>query len=250
MATVIFGIILKNENAFVWGLIVSAIVELILSFTLIRLRPKFEFNIERLKFIISGGKWVTGAKIFDYLFSHGDDIVVGKLLGTYSLGIYQQAYRISSLPITEVNETFQKVTFPTYSKMIGDREKLKKTYLKTLLATLFIIIPIGLILFLFPTQIVLFLLGANWLSAVPVLKVLAVFGVIKTIANSAFPLLLAQKRQDVVMLLTLVGILGLGVSIFPLINLYGLVGAGISTIIGSLVMIPLVFYWVRKITND
>jgi len=250
-ATVVFGIILRNENAFVWGLIVSAVVEVILSFTLIKLKPKFEFNIERLKFIISGGRWVTGAKIFDYLFSHGDDIVVGKLLGTYSLGIYQQAYRISSLPIIEVSETFQKVTFPTYSKMIDDnKEGLQKTYSKTLIATLFLIVPIGLILFIFPTQVVLLLLGSNWLTAVPVLKVLAIFGVIKTIANSAFPLLLAKKRQDVVMLLTFVGILGLAISIFPLISLYGLVGAGISTIIGSLVMIPLAFYWIRKMTND
>lgn len=249
-ATVVFGVILRNENAFVWGLIVSTVVEVILSFTLIKLRPKFEFNIERLKFIISGGRWVTGAKIFDYLFSHGDDIVVGKLLGTYSLGIYQQAYRISSLPIIEINETFQKVTFPTYSKMINNKKELRKTYLKTLMATLLIIIPIGLILFIFPTQIVLLGLGSNWLTAVPVLRVLAIFGVIKTIANSAFPILLANKRQDIVMLLTFIGILGLAISIFPLINLYGLVGAGISTIIGSLVMVPLAFYWIRKITND
>jgi O-antigen/teichoic acid export membrane protein len=247
IATVIFGLILRNETALVLGMICSAIVEVVLSFKLLRPLPKFEFNIDKLKKVISLGKWITGAKIFDYLFSHGDDIVVGKLLGTFSLGIYQQAYKISTLPITEIAETFQKVTFPLYSKMVADNKSIKKIYLKTFLTTLLIVIPFSLILFLIPEKIVLILLGSNWLSAVPVLQVLAIFAIVKTIANGTFPVLLSYKRQDLVMLLTLIGIIGLGISIYPLINLYSLVGAGLATIIGSIVMIPPAFYWTRKL---
>ena len=247
IATVIFGLILRNEIALVLGMICSAIVEVVLSFKLLRPLPKFEFNVNKLKKVISLGKWITGAKIFDYLFSHGDDIVVGKLLGTFSLGIYQQAYKISTLPITEIAETFQKVTFPLYSKMVAENKSIKKIYLKTFLTTLLIVIPFSLILFLIPEQIVLILLGKNWLSAVPVLQVLAIFAIVKTIANGTFPVLLSYKRQDLVMLLTLIGIIGLGISIYPLINLYSLVGAGLATIIGSIIMIPPAFYWTRKL---
>ena len=250
IATVIFGLILRNEIALVLGMICSAIVEVVLSFKLLRPLPKFEFNVNKLKKVISLGKWITGAKIFDYLFSHGDDIVVGKLLGTFSLGIYQQAYKISTLPITEIAETFQKVTFPLYSKMVAENKSIKKIYLKTFLTTLLIVIPFSLILFLIPEQIVLILLGKNWLSAVPVLQVLAIFAIVKTIANGTFPVLLSYKRQDLVMALTLIGILGLGFTIYPLVSIYGLVGVGISTIIGSLVMIPPAFYWINRYIND
>lgn len=247
VATIIFGLVLRNETALVFGMIVSAVVEVFLSFKLVQPIPKFEFNLDKLNKVVSLGKWMTFAKIFDYLFTHGDDIVVGKLLGTYSLGIYQQAYKISTLPITEIGETFQKVTFPLYSKMVGENKSLKKIYLKSLFTTLLIILPFSLILFLIPEKIVLILLGSNWLSAVPVLKVLSIFAVVKTIANGTFPVLLSYKRQDLVMILTFVGILGLGVSIYPLINIYGLVGAGFATIIGSLVMIPPALYWMKKL---
>ena len=247
--TVILGFVLRSEIAFVLGMIAAAVFEVIFSFS-ISPRPKLEFDFKKLKILMSLGKWITGAKIFDYLFSHGDDIVVGKLLGVHQLGIYQQAYKISSLPIIEVTETFQKVTFPVYSKMIAEGKSLKETYLKTLFVTCLIVIPFGLILYMFPEEVVIILLGKNWLSAVPTLQVLAIFGIVKTVANSSFPLLLAYKRQDVVMILTIVGILGLGISIYPLINLYGLVGAGLSTIIGSLVMIPPAFYYVKKYTNN
>lgn len=247
VATIIFGLVLRNETALVFGMIVSAITEVILSFKLVKPMPKLEFNLDKLKKVLSLGKWLTGAKIFDYLFSHGDDIVVGKLLGTYSLGIYQQAYKISTLPITEIGETFQKVTFPLYSKMVAESKSLKKIYLKLLLTTLLIILPFAAVLFLIPEKIILILLGSNWLSAVPVLKVLAIFAVVKTIANGTFPVLLAHKRQDLVMFLTFVGILGLAFSIYPLINIYGLVGAGLATIIGSLVMIPPALYWMKQL---
>ena len=245
--TVIFGLIIRNETAFVLGMIVSSLLEVCLSFVLIKDKPSIEFNIEKLKYVFAKGKWITGAKIFEYLFSHGDDIVVGKILGIYPLGLYQQAYKISSLSITEVAETFQKVTFPLYSKMINNGESVKKIYLKTLLATSLIIIPVGVAILLFPEQIILIIFGKNWLEAVNVLRVLAIFGIIKTIANSSFPLLLAFKRQDLVLYLTLIGILGLGISIYPLINIYGLIGAGLSTIIGSLVMLPPAFCWIRQI---
>lgn len=249
LATVSFALVLRNETAFVFGMVFSAIVEVVLSFVFLKPIPKIEFDFTKLKYVLTLGKWITGAKIFDYLFSHGDDIVVGKLLGVYPLGIYQQAYKISTLPIVEVAETFQKVTFPLYSKMILDDKPIKKIYFKTLLTTSLIIIPFGILILLFPREIITVLLGKNWLEAVEVLRVLTIFGIIKTIANSSFPLFLAYKRQDLVMLLTLIGILGLGGSIYPLINIYGLVGAGISTIIGSLVMIPPAFYWVKKLTR-
>lgn len=249
LATVALGFFLRNELAFVYGMIFSAVLEVILSFILLKPTPKLEFDFIKLKHILSLGKWITFAKIFDYLFTHGDDIVVGKLLGVYPLGIYQQAYKISSLPIIEVTETVQKVMFPAYSKILDNKILIKQTYLKTLLMTCLIIIPFGLIIYFFPKQIVLILLGSNWILAVPVLQVLAIFGVVKTLANSSFPLLLAYKRQDLVMLLTLIGILGLSISIFPLIKIYGLIGAGLSTIIGSLVMIPPAIFYVKKYTN-
>lgn len=248
MVTIVLAIITKSENALVWGLIISTLLETILSFILVKPIPKFNFNLTKLLNMISKGKWITGAKIFDYLFSHGDDIVVGRMLGSFSLGIYQQAYRITSLPIVEISEVFQRVTFPMYSKLIAENKKIIPTYIKTLFATLIIIIPFGILLFIFPTEIVLFVLGKNWLEAVPVLQILAIFGVIKTIANSVFPVLLAYKKQNLVMYLTLIGILGLGLSIYPLINIYGLIGAGLATIVGSLVMLPISFYWLFKTT--
>lgn len=249
-ASVIIALITKSENALVWGMVFAVITEVIMSFVIIKPRPKFKFDFLKLKKMVNLGKWITGAKVFDYLFSHLDDIVVGKLLGAYSLGIYQQSYRITSLPVIEISESFQRVTFPHYSKMIENKESIKSIYLKTLIYTICLVVPFALILYLFPTEIIMLVYGSKWLEAVPVIKVLAIFGVTKTLANSVFPILLAYKRQDLVMGLTLVGIIALALTIYPLTLRFGLVGAGISTVLASLVIIPPAYYWARKVTNE
>ena len=250
VATLLLAAAFKSETSLVWGMIFSAVVEVLFTQIYIKPRPKFDFNLKELLNMMHKGKWITGAKIFDYLFSHGDDIVVGKLLGSYSLGIYQQAYRITSLPIIEASETLQRVTFPHYTNLISQNKNIKNVYFKSIVYTLLLVLPVGALIYLFPELIVKILLGDKWLEAIPVLQVLAIFCVVKTLANSVFPILLARKRQDLVMYLTIVGIFGLGLSIYPLTSKYGLVGAGISTIIGSLLMLPPAVYWTKKYIDD
>lgn len=247
LVAVILALVTKSPASLIWGLAGGALLEVFLSFAVVKPIPTFSFELVKVKKIIGRGKWVTGAGIFQYIFRQGDDIVVGKLLGESFLGLYQVAYKISTLPISEVSDVVSRVTFPVYSKMGGDLKRLKAAFLKTTLAISLLAMPLGLFIFLFPRQIVLLVLGPNWLAAVSVLKVLAIFGVVKAISNSVFALLLALEKQEYVTVITFVGIVGLGASIFPLMKSFGLVGAGLATIIGSLVAVPFVIYYLYKV---
>ena len=244
------GIITKSEYALIWGMLIAAAFEVVVSFFIVKPIPKVEFDFAKVKKVISRGKWITLAGTFEYLFGHIDDIAVGKLLGIAPLGLYQQAYRVSTLPIAEVGEIFNKVTFPTYIKVSGDRQRLKKAFLKVTSVISLLVIPFGLILFFFAREVVLVLLGDKWLEASEVLKVLAVFGILKAISNSAYSLFLSLKKQEIITLITLVGILGLSIPLIPLINKFGIVGAAYATIIGTLAVAPITFYHLTKIFKN
>ena len=247
LTAVTLAYITHSPAALIWGLIVGAILEVILSFIFTKPRPSFVFEAEKLKSVVSRGKWMTGAGIFSYLFQHGDDIVVGRRLGQSAPGLYQAASRISTLPITEVSDTIGKVTFPVYVGISEDKARLKKAYIKMLMAISFLVIPFGVLLFVFASKATTIILGENWLEAVPILKVLAVFGSLKAVINSCYPLLLGLGKQKQVMAITLAGIFGLGLSIIPLTRGYGLVGTALSTIIGLLVSAPVAFYYTRRV---
>ena len=248
--TVILALTIRSATSLVWGLIAGAALEVLLSFIFTRPTPKLSFEKAKAKQIINRGKWMTGAGIFQYLFRQGDDAVVGKILGTSSLGLYQVAYKISSLPISEVADVIARVTFPVYMKISEDKKRLKDAFYKTVLAVSVLVIPFGLVIFLFSREIILLILGDKWLEAVPVLKVLSIYGVIRAVINPSLTVFLAVKKQELVTLITFFSILGLAVSIVPLVIKFGIVGAGISTIIGSIVSLPFVVYYSWKVLSE
>lgn len=251
-ASVSIGIALQSKEAIslVYGLMAGAIAEVVLSFVIVKPLPNFSFSTYYLKIILRRGRWITASNAFNYLFHNLDNIVVGKLLGTSSLGIYQMAYKISMLPITEVADVISRVTFPVYIKIAGDSRRLRKAFLKTMILTSLIVIPFTFLVFYFSREVVILLLGEDWLSAVPVLKVLAVFGGIRAISGSTSALFLAVEKQEYVMVVTLVSVMGLTISIIPLVTYYGVIGAGIAALLGAMSALPFMGYFTIKVLRN
>jgi O-antigen/teichoic acid export membrane protein len=249
IVTVILAFVLRSPYCFVWGLVAGALTEVFVSFRFIKPIPKLNFDYKKVKEIISRGKWVTFSSISYYLFKQVDDIVVGKLLGTFALGIYQAAYKISTLPITEVSLISNKITFPIFTKIESDRIRLKRAFFRTMATVSLLTIPIGVIIFLFPYQIVLILLGQNWIAAVDVLKALAIFGVVRALMIPPFALFDSVKKQEYVTILTAISLIGMGIFLIPFVQRYGVLGAAYATIIGSLVAYPFEIYYLKRVFN-
>lgn len=246
-SAVLFAFTTHQASSIVFGLIVGVVAEVILSFFVAKPRPTLRFEKEYLAKIFHRGKWVTLSGVFLYLFQNVDNIVVGKMLGTGSLGMYQLGYSISTLPISEVADVVSRVTFPVYTKIAEERQRLQKAFVKTTVFIALFTVPFGFFLFFFPEQIVQIVFGNKWQGVVPALRILAIFGVVRAIFGSASALFLAVGKQEYVTVVTLVSIVGLGVSIVPLVSLYGLVGAGMSALIGALVAVPVLVYFTIKI---
>jgi len=250
VVAIIFAYITKNAISLVFGLMAGVIVEVILSFLVIKPVPHLCFNKEYISRIFHRGKWITLSSIFNYLYHNADNIAVGRILGTSSLGLYEMAYKISILPITEISDVVSKVTFPVYTIISDDIARLKKAFLKTTFFITFIAVPFGFMLFLFPDEIVRILLGKTWIGITPVLKVLVIFGVIRAISGSTSALFLAVKKQRYVTIVTLVSIFSLAIFIIPLVLKFGIMGAGISALIGSVASLPFMIYFTVKVLYE
>lgn len=244
---VILGVVTRSETSMLIGMLAAAITEVLLSFILFKDRPKVSIEKSKVSEVIRSGKWVTGAGIFSYIFQNIDNITVGKVLGIANLGYYQQAYSISTLPVSEIGNVFNKVTFPVYVAIGGDKERLKKAFYKTLVVISLLVIPFATIILLFSKPIILVFLGQNWLPIEPVLKILAIFGALKSILNFSYSLFFSLKLQKYVMYSELMGIIGMVAAIYPMTVKYGIVGAGYSTIIAFVCSLPMVIYELKKV---
>lgn len=241
------GMITHSESAMIIGMLVATLVEVILSFVIFKDRPKFKLETAKVKEVIRSGKWITGAGVFSYIFQNIDNVVVGRFLGATSLGYYQQAYSISTLPVSEVGQIFNKVTFPVYVKIADDKQRLKNAFLKTLGFISILVVFSGSLIFFFSHHIILIFLGEKWLAIEPVLKILAIFGVLKSLLNFSYSVFLSLKMQKIVMLSELTGIVGMGLAIIPMVTQYGIIGAGYSTIIAFVCSLPVVIIYLFKV---
>jgi lipopolysaccharide exporter len=243
--TIITAFRLHSAISLVWGLVAGAVTETILSHLLILPKPKFNFEINKIKKILKQGKWVTAFTVFNYFFEQGDDAFVGKLLNISALGIYQAAYKISTLPLTEISRVFNQVTFPVYSR-IGNNSEVKSAFIKINISILLITTIIGIVIYVFPKEITLIILGKNWLEVVPILKLLSVFGVLRALMVATYPFFNALKLQNYIAKITLLSLITMILTIIPLINRFGTVGACYSVIIATIVTLPLIYYYLKK----
>jgi lipopolysaccharide exporter len=245
--SVILLIVTRKPEALIYGMITGVIFEIFLSFVIVKPRPSLSFQLPVFKEVINFGKWVTGSTIFNYFFQHGDDMVVGRMLGTASLGIYDMAYRISLLPISDIADVITKVTFPVYVKISDDYKRLRRAFLRTLGAVMLLVLPISFVFFFFPRELITLALGEEWIQAADVLKVLAIFAFIRAIQVFSSSVFLSLKKQNIVTLITFIGMAGLAVTIVPFVIMWGIVGAALSALFGTIVTIPVIFYFLFKI---
>jgi len=248
IVVIMAAFITKSAESFAYGLIVSAVLEVILSFVFFKPWPKFSFDEVKVRTIIGRGWWVTMTGIFSYIADNGDNIAVGRILGTSSLGLYQMAYKISTLTISEIAEVVNKVAFPVYSKFSDDKERLLKAFWKVTWVSSAVALLAGFLIFIFAEQIVLIVAGKSWLSIVPIVQVLAIFGILRTVFGNFSSLFLALKKQDYVAKMTFFRVAALLIVIVPFVNIFGLVGAAFAMITSILVEIPVVLFLYYKIS--
>ncbi len=247
--SILLVLITKSVLSLVFGMIAGVLFELLVSFVLIKPIPKLNFNREYLSEIFHKGKWVTFYGLFNYVGQNADDIFVGRILGAYTLGIYQLAYKIGTFTVTEITDVVNQVFFPLYSKMFQEKKNLVKVFLNSTFVLSIVVIPISLIIFFFPREVIMILLGSKWLSAVTVLKVLVLYGMLRSIVGYPSSLFLAMSQQKYVAYMTFVRATILCILIVPLIYNFGVLGAAYAAIISVIAEIPMVLYLLIKVFN-
>ncbi|HWY78781.1 MAG TPA: oligosaccharide flippase family protein [Candidatus Sulfotelmatobacter sp.] len=246
-SSIIVGFITKNAISFDVGLIASAVLEVLLSYTLITLRPNLRFEYQKIKHVIHKGWWVTVTGIFSFFAENGDNITVGKILGVSSLGIYQVAYKFSTLPISEITNVVNMVVFPVYAKFSDDKERLWNAFKKVTILSSTGALIFGTAIFILAKPIILIFMGGQWVAAIPAIQILSVYGILRTVFGNFAPLFLAVHKQNYVAQSTFFRVGALVITVAPLVLHYGMVGAGFAMLISILAEIPIIIYFSHKV---
>jgi len=250
--TGIIAIILAFSGFGVWSLVLRMLLgNLIYGVLLWRVcpwRPSLVFKSDRFKELFGFSANVIGSRLINYGQINIDNLIVGKLLGVTALGYYSFAYRMITFPLKKVSMVIIKVTFPTFSLIQEDNNKLRKGYLNVIRYISVITFPALSGLFVVAPEFIAVFLGEKWLPLILPLQILCIAGAIRSVVDTSNVILLSKGRPDIQLkwdiitfiLLTLVVLIGVD---------YGIVGVAVGVVIVTIFMYAAIQIIANRLIN-
>jgi len=134
---------------------------------------------------------------------HIDLVIVGRMAGAAALGVYQLAYKIPEVLIALPIWVAGTVLFPAFAKLRqqGGARDLKQAYLTAMRYGALVTCPAVAALVLFAVPLVTLAFGAKWLAAVPILRALAIYGLLRSLGSPAGDVIKAVGRPGLLAVL-------------------------------------------------
>ena len=198
----IAAIIMAYVGLGVWSLVgremLRAIIMLIGMRSISRYRFKGRFSKNTAKLLLGFAYRRVFIRGLENAYTNGPIFLLGNLVTLQELGFFTQARYLACLPNTVLTPIHQTVAFPVYSKLKADRQKLQKAFDANYFFYLRFLIPISLIIYLFPEQILTFLYGEQWIGSAPVLRSLSPYITFYALVSSIVMLLYALRIEDII----------------------------------------------------
>ena len=179
------------------GPLIGTVIQVPLTFYLARWRPGLQLSRAAARRLWSFGGFLAAFNIANYFSRNGDNLLVGKVLGSGPLGLYSRAYNLMLLPVTLVTQVLGRVLFPAYSQISDDIPRLRRAVVASLKFTSAITFLVAALFLGLGTDLIVVLYGDNWRGAGPALELLAVAVCPQIIGGTAGAVLQALGRTDV-----------------------------------------------------
>jgi len=233
-AAILLAFWLRNVWALVLGSIVWATVKCLGSFRIHLYRPRIRWDWPVAKGLLNFGKHIFWITLMTFVVTSGDDALVGKLLGLTILGFYTMAYNIANVPVASLAGVVGKISFPAYSILQNEPERLKEAFKKVFEAVMIILLPLIGLIFLLAQDFTAVCLGEKWLPMVPALKILCLFGLFRGLNNVFAAFHLAVNRPNIQSRNKTIELVAFLILVYPLTIKWGLVGVswGVTIVYG------------------
>jgi len=245
LVTISIALAVRSYWALVSGILAGSVVGVALSYLLHPFRPRFDLAArgELLHF----SKWRVFDNIINTLATRAVDLIIGKSLGPGPLGLFSLAHEISFLPSSELSAPINRAVYPGYAKVASDQTKLRVQFLDVLGLTALLTAPLAFGIAAIAPLLVPLLLGDAWREAVPLMKILAVAGLLVSLRTNVGYVFLALGRSKLLVAMTAVRF-GVIVPALAFGTIYfGTEGAAWAILGASIAILPITHFFMHRI---
>jgi O-antigen/teichoic acid export membrane protein len=175
--------------ALVWGVLANQAVKAC-GFTIAtRFYSRPSFSLRGMRAMISFGGMLTAERVFWFLYSQADNLILGKRFGGEVLGVYSVAIQLAALPMDKLGPILGQVAFPAFARVQARPVEATDYLLKATRLIALISFPTMFGLSAVAPWFVPVVLGPKWHAAILPLQLLAVSMPLRFVALAQPPFL-------------------------------------------------------------
>lgn len=220
--------------ALVFGQVLGVLASVMLVWIVMPWRPRFALDGKIVATLSKFGAPVLGEDILTAIVENIDYIVAGRIFGVQQLSIYTLAYRLPEMFLIGNLWVMSGVAFPIFSSIQDKPDEIRRGLLASIRFVQLFAVPAAWGLFIAADPIVRVLFGDQWLDAIPVLRVLAMYAWVYSIGYHVGDIYKAIGRPDIPLRLTTFAL----IVVIPAILIgsrFGLVGIACGHLITILI---------------
>lgn len=161
--------------------------------------PVFGKELIHTKRILAFSKYQGGFNFLNYFSRNLDNILVGKYLGTVSLGIYDKAYQLMRYPLLLLTFAMSPAIQPVMKELRNNIFEFERLHNKFTFYMSFIGFFVGIFVCVLSDYIVLIILGDQWAEVVPLIQILSISIPIQVVMSSSGGFYQAAGRADLLL---------------------------------------------------
>jgi len=209
-----------------------------------------KINFIRVRELFDYGKYVFGTNLSSMLFKSIDQLMIGSMISTASVAVYNTAIRITNL-VEIPTLSVAAIVFPKSAKRMATEgiSSVKYLYEKSVGLILAILFPALIFILVFPSFLIRIVAGEAYLDTVPILQVTILYCFFVPFANQFGTILDSIGMPKVNFYVNLFGAFVNVISNLFFIKQFGLIGASYGTLTAYFINFFIVQYILAKKLN-
>ena len=177
------AVVWGDYRALVVGVVARRVASVALSYAMHPFRPRL--SLAGLGSLMQFSAWVMVQTILATINHRLPALLIGRWIGTSQVAFFTVAYEVATLATSEIMAPIRRVLYPAYAQIEADRQRFAVVIVDTLGVMALIGLPVAAGLALIATDVVHVMFGAQWLEAVPLVRILAIAGGIQCLGTSS-----------------------------------------------------------------
>lgn len=252
LISVVISILLAINSLGIWSLVAQYITQHIIQFLLLKmkinLQIKFVFSKSHFLDLFSFSWKLTLTYLIDSFYKNIQSIIIGKLYSPNMVGFLQKGEQLPALVSGSIANSISAVSFPLFSKIQNDKEKLNAGIFNITFVVIYFITPTMLIFLMYGSEIITLVFTEKWIGMVNILQVYCIIYLIRPLYIVGSQAINAIGRSDLYLKIEMVR-KGLGFLILFFTLDYGILFLLFGFLVVEILSVTLNLIMCHKIFN-